>query len=473
MSFLEKATPESCGISSKNIIDFVEALCQGLEDQETHSFLLIRHGKLVCEGYFSPYSCETKHTLFSVSKSFTSIAIGYLVEEGKISVDDYIYTYFPELINDDINKENLKIKIHDLLSMSFGQQGGAVHEAQKRKNLSNAMLHDFFYRVKDIECGEEFRYDAYGTHMLSALVRKITGENVVEYLMPRLFKPLGIEKPYYVKDSLGTNIGYTGMRMMARDLAKVGLTYLNGGKWNGEQVVPQSWIELATKKHISTENCQTGLDWQQGYCYQFWKGRYNTTRLCGAYGQMCVIMPDYDAIFVINSGYSNINLSYILESFYENIMFKMQDKPLQEDTESVKKLEDVLSNLRITYKFSEMSPIADIISGNTYEIPQKGIYKAIKFDFDKDEVKVTLISDDENFEFVAGFNKPVFGKTINTRIYSAIDDDNSDTVATAIWSTKKDLEVTLRLLGTPSIVKVVADFSKEPKVQLVTVRCRF
>ena len=127
MNFLEKATPESWGISSKDIVNFIKTMCQGLENQETHSFMLIRHGKLVCEGYFSPYNKETEHSLFSISKSFASTAIGFLVEEGKLSVDDYIYKYFPELMGPYVNKENMKIKIHDVLSMSFGQRGGAVH----------------------------------------------------------------------------------------------------------------------------------------------------------------------------------------------------------------------------------------------------------------------------------------------------------------------------------------------------------
>ncbi len=473
MNFFEKATPESCGISSKNIIDFIEALNNGADNQEIHSFLLIRHGKLVFEGYFSPYDTKTEHSLFSISKSFTSLAIGYLVEEGKIRIDDYIYTYFPELITDDINKENLKIKIHDLLSMSFGQRGGAVHAKQNRKDESTAMLHDFFYRNKEVECGTEFRYDSYGTYMLAALVKKLTGMNVVEYLMPKLFEPLGIDKPYYIKDTLGINIGYTGMRMTARDLAKVGCVYLNGGAWEGKQLIPKSWVELATKKHISTASDPMGADWQQGYCYQMWRGRYNTSRLCGAYGQMCVIMPDYDAVFVVNSGYDGNHISYILDSFYENIMLKMQDKALPEDKEGIERLDNILSNLRITYKFSEMSPLADAISGNTYEIPQKGTYKAVKFDFTSNEVNITLISDEGDYKFTAGFDKPVLGEAIGTHFAALENEDNSESVATAVWNTQKDLEVTLRLFGTPSIVKIVADFSAEPSVELVTLRCNF
>lgn len=473
MKFFEKVTPESCGVSSKNIVGFIEAMCKGMDDQETHSFMLVRHGKILAEGYFAPYEKDVEHTLFSVSKSFASIAIGFLVEEGKIKTDDYIYTYFPELITEDINKENLKIKVHDLLCMSFGQKGGAVHEAQKRNDLSDAMLYDFFYREKQLECGEKFRYDAFGTYMLAALVRKITGENVVEYLMPRLFEPLEIEKPYYPTDSIGNAIGYSGMRMRMRDLAKVGIVYLNGGKFGDKQIVPENWVKLATQKHIGTEHVSTGLDWKEGYCYQFWKGRYNTTRLCGAHGQMCVLMPDYDAIFVINSGYDNDKLSYILESFYENIMFNMKDEPLPEDKENFDKMEDIINNLRLTYKFSEMSPLAKIVSGNTYDVEETNIYRAVKLDFDEDEVHVTLVSDIKNYEFTAGFSKPVFGEPQETRLASLERTDNFKTVATAAWLSRKELEITLRLIGCPTIIKIVADFSlEENPVKIVPVRSR-
>ena len=467
MDFFEKATPESCGISSKNIMDFVEALTKGPEDNEVHSFMLIRHGKLVCEGHFAPYTGQEPHLLYSVSKSFASMAVGFLVQEGKVSVDDYIYTYFPELIKDDINKENLKIKIHDLLSMSFGQQGGAVHEGQKDK--SEAMLYDFFYRNKDIECGEMFRYDSYGSYMIAALVKKLTGMNIPEYLMPKLFEPLGISMPFYRKDDIGISIGYSGMRLKTCDLAKIGLVYLNNGMWNGKQIIPESWVKLATKKHIPT-NSPTGADWQQGYCYQFWKGRYNTTRLCGACGQMCVIMPDYDAIFVVNSGYTNINISYILDSFYENIMFNMKDSPLAEDKENNEKLVNALSNLRLTYKFSEMSPLANFISGNTYELTDAGKFKSVNFDFTSDEVKVALISEDKNEVYTAGFSKPVFDKVI-TKFVTLEPEDEFDVVGTAAWSTSKNLEITLRFLNTPSILKIVADLSEKPSVELVAVRC--
>ena len=116
--------------------------------------------------------------------------------------------------------------------------------------------------------------------------------------------------------------------------------------------------------------------------------------------------------------------------------------------------------------------MAEMVSGNVYEIPQKGSYKAVKFVFEEDTVHTTFASDEKDFEFTAGFSKPIFGKTVGTHFASLEQEDNSPTVATAVWNTKKDLEITLRLVGTPSVVKVIADFSKEPDVQIKTIRCK-
>lgn len=469
-NILQTATPESCGIHSKDITNFVKAMCCPKENQETHSFMLIRHGKIVFEGYFAPYHKDVEHTLYSVSKSFASIAIGYLVEEGKISIEDNICDYFPELLTDGINPENKKIKIKDLLSMSFGQKGGAVHDTSTSKPQNDAMLYDFFYREKDIECGKEFRYDSFGTYMLSALIKKLTGENITEYITPKLFKPLGIESPYYVKDEIGISIGYAGMRLKMKDLAKVGLTLLNKGKFDGQQIIPEKWVSTMTQKHIDTPDVVTGEDWQEGYCYQLWRGRYNTFRLCGAYGQMCAVMPDYDAVLVVFSGYENNNLAYILKSFYENVMFKMEDKPIEENPEEYKEMQEVISNLKLTSSFSSNSPIEQFINGKRFEIEKRGGYYAVEFNFSGDTVTTTLISDSGNFEFKSGFNKEVFGKVCGTHFLPMESEDIAETMGTACWKQINELDITLRLLGTPTILKVTAEFYDEPKVKFFTIR---
>ncbi len=471
MSYIFKnATPESCGVHSRDIINFIEKMCKPQKNQETHSFMLMRHGKVLFEGYFSPYGENTEHTLFSISKSFASIAIGYLAEEGKVSVDDYICDYFPELLVDGINPENKKIKIRDLLSMSFGQTGGAVHDTSESEKQNNAMLYDFFYRVKDIECGEQFRYDSYGTYMLAALVFKLTGKNIAEYIYPKLFEPLDIKPPYYVKDEIGISIGYSGIRLKMRDLAKVGDTLLNNGKSGDMQLIPEDWVKTMLQKKIDTTDVITGPDWKEGYCYQLWRGKYNTSRLCGAFGQMCVIMPDYDAIFVIFSGYDNDKLFNILDAFYENIMFKMEDEPLEENSEDYNKLNTLLSSLNLVYNFSSNSPMEEIINGKEFEVEKKRGYNKVRFDFNQGTVTTTLISDEGNFSFCAGFNKEIFGEINGTHFIPMENYDIATTVATACWKTPNMLEVTLRLIGTPTILKISAEFDKNADVKIWTLR---
>lgn len=472
--FLPMATPESCGVASECITNFAHAMCQSKENQETHGFLLIRHGKLLAEAYFAPYHKDKEHTLFSVSKSFTSVAIGYLVDEGKITVEDRIADYFPELITDGIFEENKEIRLKDLLSMSFGQKGGAVHERQTAsESRGGAMLYDFFYRKKDIPCGQEFRYDSFGTYMLSALVSKLTGKSVVDFLQDKLFDPLQIAKPFYIQDSLGISIGYSGMRMRLRDLAKVGLTFLNGGRWQGQQLIPEAWLKEAMEAHISTENCSTGIDWQQGYCYQFWKGRHNTTRLCGAFGQMCVIMPDYDAIFVIQSGFDNDYLSYILEHFYEKIMFQMTDAPLEENPAALQTMQETLSNLSLVFEYSSISPLAQFVGDTVFPLQypvNDGDH--IRFHFTESAVEVELLREDAvTVAFTAGFTAPVETRLDSSHFAALERIDNGSILGTACWVSKSKLEVTGRMFGFPTIVKVEAEFAGEtPKIEVYTIR---
>ena len=470
--FLPTATPESFGVSRRSVTAFAKAMCQSKENQETHGFLLIRHGKLLAEGYFAPYHKEKEHTLFSVSKSFTSVAIGYLVDEGKISVEDRIADYFPEKIVDGIFEENKEIRLKDLLSMSVGQKGGAVHERQTAAETSGVMLDDFFFRKKDIPCGQEFRYDSFGTYMLSALVSKLTGKSVVDFLQDKLFAPLNIKTPFYVKDSLGISIGYTGMRMRLRDLAKVGLTFLNGGRWEGQQLIPEAWLKEAMQAHISTENCSTGVDWQQGYCYQFWKGRHNTTRLCGAFGQMCVIMPDYDAIFVIQSGFDNDYLSYILDHFYDKIMFRRTEEAREEAPAALQEMEEVLANLSLVFEYSSPSPLAQFVGGQIYPIRPIKDGDGVRFAFTDTGVKVELLQGETvSVSFDAGYTAPVEGY-LNTSHFTALEDVDSATIlATAAWKGKTRLEITCRFFGFPTILKVEADVAGEdPAVEVYTIR---
>ena len=200
--------------------------------------------------------------------------------------------------------------------MATGHPGNEVHARGKFSDEDYDKLKEFFASEKINQAGTVFEYENIASYVLSNLVSRLTGKNIVEYLSPRFLKPLGITVDYYSADEDGVCMGYSGFRITLESLAKVGQFFLDEGSWEGRQLLPKEWCRQATAKHTDcTGPC--GPDWNQGYCWHMWRGQHNTARLCGAYGQMCVILPDYDMIFATNSGANYNRLQYILDNFYE------------------------------------------------------------------------------------------------------------------------------------------------------------
>lgn len=321
-------SPEKYGVKSINLKNFIEALSHEEENQDIHSFMLMREGKVLAEGYTYPYTFDTPHEIFSGSKAFAAMAIGFAVNEGLLSIDDKIVKYFADYVPDDSDKRLNKVTVKNLLTMTVGQKGDPVHCATYSKN--DNWLFNFFMREFVAEPGSEFRYDGFATYILSALINRVSGQDMMTYLNSRLFEPMDMAIPYHIKDKYGICIGYTGMRMTIGDYAKIGQMFLDDGKYKGRQILPEGWVEISSVKHIDTPKVTTGEDWNQGYCFQMWRGRHNTYRLCGAFGQMCVIIPDYNMIFAVQSGYDNNKIHLILDKFYKHILSQI-DLPMFED----------------------------------------------------------------------------------------------------------------------------------------------
>lgn len=345
MSIFERTSPEQCGIPSSCIREFLQQLKETCPEQETHHFMLVRHGKVVSEGTYAPYETEGRHVLYSVSKAFTSTAIGLLVGDGKLKVTDNILDYFPEYR--EISAEGMeKLTVHQILCMATGQdKQSGVHVVTKKTQESGRLERFFSYPSQD--AGEFFRYDGDASYALSRLVTKISGQHLDEFLKPRLFDKLGIRMPYFERCPEGYCIGHSGMRISIEEMAALGQLYLQKGNWKGEQILSQEWVEQASSFQIDTKHVTTGTDWQQGYCYHFWRGRHNTYRFCGAYGQMCVIMPDLDALFLVQSAFDNAKLHCIVETFYETILPHIGNNPLPENKEEQETLAEYISTLSV------------------------------------------------------------------------------------------------------------------------------
>ena len=286
-----RATPESQGISS----DLFAALLRELDaskDTEMHHFMALRHGKVICECNFAPYPKGMWHITHSMCKSITGMAIGMLIEEEKLKLDENIYDIFPDHINAFSKIFRPVITVENLLTMTSGvtfNESGIVS--------GNDWLGSFLNASVNGKPGTEFQYNSLNTYVLSAIVTKRTGETLTENLTPRLFGPLGITKYYWETCPKGITKGGWGLFLCAEDMAKLGQLYLQRGKWNGQQLVSEYWIEISTARHLKTQNDT------YGYGYQLWmEQRPGSFEYNGMLGQNVIIYPDMDMVLVTNAG---------------------------------------------------------------------------------------------------------------------------------------------------------------------------
>lgn len=286
-----RATPESQGISS----DLFAALLRELDaskDTEMHHFMALRHGKVICECNFAPYPKGMWHITHSMCKSITGMAIGMLIEEEKLKLDENIYDIFSDHINAFSKIFRPVITVENLLTMTSGvtfNESGIVS--------GNDWLGSFLNASVNGKPGTEFQYNSLNTYVLSAIVTKRTGETLTEYLTPRLFGPLGITKYYWETCPKGITKGGWGLFLCAEDMAKLGQLYLQRGKWNGQQLVSEYWIEISTARHLKTQNGT------YGYGYQLWmEQRPGSFEYNGMLGQNVIIYPDMDMVLVTNAG---------------------------------------------------------------------------------------------------------------------------------------------------------------------------
>ena len=285
------ATPESQGISS----DLFAALLRELDaskDTEMHHFMALRHGKVICECNFAPYPKGMWHITHSMCKSITGMAIGMLIEEGKLKLNENIYDIFSDHMNAFSKIFRPVITVENLLTMTSGvtfNESGIVS--------GNDWLGGFLNASVNGKPGTEFQYNSLNTYVLSAIVTKRTGETLTEYLTPRLFGPLGITKYYWETCPKGITKGGWGLFLCAEDMAKLGQLYLQRGKWNGQQLVSEYWIEISTARHLKTQNDT------YGYGYQLWmEQRPGSFEYNGMLGQNVIIYPDMDMVLVTNAG---------------------------------------------------------------------------------------------------------------------------------------------------------------------------
>ena len=377
---LPRSSPESQRISSSAVLAFVEAVDKNV--QSMHGFMLMRHGHVVAEGWWAPYDAESPHSLFSLSKSFTSTAVGIAIAEGKLSLDDEVLKFFPEDAPAEPSANLKAMRVSDLLRMSTGQQ------TEPTRNPDQVWTKVFLAHPVPFKPGTHFMYNTSATYMLSAIVQKATGMTVLDYLRPRLFEPLGIERPTWETSPQGVSTGGYGLSIRTGDIARFGQLYLQKGKWQGKQLVPEAWIEAATARQTSNGS-DPKSDWAQGYGYQFWRCRHGAYRGDGAFGQYCVVLPEQDAVIAINGGLKDMQA--VLNLAWDKLLPAMQSSSLAPDEESAGKLRVALKGLSLRPVEGSAAPASGL--GKRYVFTAKDtLLQAISLQSDGKDGPVTLVA---------------------------------------------------------------------------------
>ncbi len=331
---LPRSAPEAQGVSSAALSELVGALDQRIVGM--HSVMVLRHGQVIAEGWWAPYASDQNHVLYSLSKSFTSTAVGFAVAEGKLSIDDEVLKFFPDDAPADPSNNLKAMRVRDLLTMATGHQdepSAAPEKVSAKSFLAQPVPH---------LPGTHFKYNTAATFMQSAIVQKLTGQTVLDYLRPRLFEPLGIANPVWDTNFQGISLGGYGLRVRTEDIAKFGQFYLQKGKWNGQQILPAEWVEMASSKQVSNGS-DPKSDWNQGYGFQFWRCRHHAFRGDGAFGQYCVVMPDQDAVVAITSGITDMQA--VLNILWDKFLPACQSEKIEVNPTGDTRLKEKLAQL--------------------------------------------------------------------------------------------------------------------------------
>ncbi len=451
---LPRSTPEAMGVSSEKINQFLQAVAQS--KHELHSFMMLRHGKVIAEKWWNPYRKDLKHTMYSVSKSFTATAVGFAVEEGLLTVDDKVTTFFPDEIPLPISPNLEALRIKDLLSMSVGQATdptGAIvsqHDEWVMAFLHTPIVH---------KPGTQFLYNSTATYVLSAIVQRVTKQSLVDYLTPRLFEPLGITGIDWETDPKGINTGGWGLRLKTEDMAKFGQLFLQKGQWKGKQVLPKSWVEEASSLKImqdpnAPQAKKDSSDWLQGYCYQMWRCRNNGFRADGANGQFIIVLPDKDVVIAITAETTDMQGEFNL--IWRYLYPAIEEKALPENAQATAQLQESVKNLALTplQKLTKSS-IESQISGKTFVINANRL-QSVKFDFNQNICTFSIQTDSLNYNIPCAKHTWELSKTqkpgpylVERAKHNRVGLPPYQIASSYTWENDKTLYLTIRYIESP------------------------
>lgn len=437
MKQLNRSTPAEQGVNPAGILAFLQSLQSEETKSELHSFMMIRHGYVIAEGWANPYGPKDIHHLYSLSKSFTSTAIGIAISEGLLSEEDYIKDIFIDYLQEPYQANIELLQVKHLLSMSGGQEYDIFADDMIGNNkdwvkviLDTPIIH---------EPGSVFAYNTGSTYVLSVILEKATGIKLESYLNSRLYEHLGFGEKRWLTCPLKHNTGGFGLYLRTEDIAKFGLCYLNDGVFEDQQVIPSDWVKKATSPIIPTGNGEEeDTDSNQGYGYQFWRSTHKSYRGDGAFGQFCLCLPEQDVVIVMTSGYQESGNQ--LDMVWKHLLPAIDDGAKELD-EQQKVLNTYLENMEALY------PISKIKSKDIKE--KRYILDKKYYSFDR--IGFELSGNKGAFKFFSRKSRILipFGLDHYEEGSFTLDRAREKIVSRGAWTSENEFSIYVRYINTP------------------------
>lgn len=449
---MEYAKPEELGISSENILKYIKKL----EEKRLimHDVLIMRHGKLLCEAYWKPFHKDFLHRMYSVTKSFIALAAGFLEQDGIINLDDKIAKYFPDEIKNQTDENMRNQTIRDMLMMATAKTERPWFAARCDDRVR-------FYFENDLPdsrpSGTIFQYDSTGTFVVGAMVERLTDKTVMEYLREKFLDKIGFsEEAYMLKCPGGHSWGDSALICKPTDLMKAGQFVMNGGKWNGEQILNEKFVRDATSSLICNSDLNDYQCTSHGYGYYFWRTFDNSFAFVGMGNQLAVCVPDKDIVFVCNADNQGKTYGYstIIDNLFDMVIRPSSDEPLPKNEKAERELEEYISALTLyTAKGEKTAPAKDKINGKTYIMDKNPMdIEKIRFSFDENGGTMFYTNAQGDKELKFGICENAFGKFpqdgYSDEVGSQKGNRRYDCAASAAWEGENNLVIVVQIIDT-------------------------
>ena len=391
---LPRSTPEEQGVPSKALIALFDSL-HALPLTDMHAVVVMRHGKVIGEMYPKPYAPEYRHTMYSCSKTFVGIAVGLAIEDNRLRLDDRVAAFFPEQLPDSVSKDLAAMTVRDLLTMASG-----VKPDWNMRSRGKEWIRTFLSKPV-VAPGTQYAYDSMVSYMLAAVVQKVTGKKLTEYLQERVFTPMNVTEWAWEESPEGVNTGGWGVHIQPESLAKFGQLILNEGRWEGKQLVTAEWIREMCKKHRETG--------REVYGYHIWHcgGHDGAVRADGALGQYVISVLDKDMVVVMTEATLG-NGRDQRRLIWDVLLPEMKDEPLPANKKDYQKLLKKQEGYNLAeVKGKASSAFASNWENKTIELGKNTFgWKSLKLNFGKKEVTMTVTeTNGKSYELPFGYQQ--------------------------------------------------------------------